>query len=142
MNDICIFYFQKNPFDDNFEETSLTELTRTSSKTKSKSIKRKKRYQVNPINSEVQKHRGWNVPRFDNSIPENFSRLNRNLVRTEEDSESCSCTSCRCELCLNEQNLVSLSDPYLFFTPKVEAQSSSDSPRGNLFNNRISYHQT
>ena len=139
---ICLlFYFQKYPFDDNFDEARLKELDRTSSKIKSRSIKRKKRYQVLPIKSEVQKHSGWNDPRFDNSIPENISRLNRNLVRKEEDSESCSCTSCRCELCLNEQNLVSLSDPYLFFTPKVEAQSSSDSPRGNLFHIYISYHQ-
>ena len=122
--------FQKNPFDENCGETSISDPRTNSIKEKSKSEKRKTRYQVNPISSDSPKYRAWNDPCFNKASPESFSRSNRNLIRAEEDSESCSCTSCRCELCLSEQNLVSLSDPYLFFTPKLKPQTSSNSPRG------------
>ena len=132
-SNIFLYTFQENPFDENCDETKISDPRINFIKEKSKSDKRKTRYEVNPIGSDSQKYRARNDPCFHNASPESFSRSNRNLIKAEEDSESCSCTSCRCELCLSEQNLVSLSDPYLFFTPKLKLQSSSNSPRGNIF---------
>ena len=126
--------FQAKPFDANNSEPHSKEreknnFVREQNYSKENVVKptkqNKKRVQTNNVVGRDYMKRGFPV----NSKGDNPK------ISKEEDSETCSCNSCNCELCIAEQNSISLSDPHLFFQTnaikEISSQRSAPKSRGN-----------
>ena len=70
-----------------------------------------------------------------NSAPVHYQEIDYTSITREEDSESCSCISCNCELCVAEQQSLHLDNSFSYsrsnFYRKVSVQLSSQDLTGN-----------